>query len=109
LTNEHFGAYYTSILEVPISKFKNISLIPYNKNGYSLFFVIDNTGKRDFFFDFFINNLIERRYAKKTVQLYSIAVASFLDYRIESIDYHTQKSTLIDGYKIAEIMNVSPI
>lgn len=103
------GVYYTSILGVLMSKFKNISLIPYNKNGYSLFFVIDNIGKRDFFFDFFVNNLIERRYAKNTVQLYSIAVASFLDYLIESIDYHTQKSTLIDGYKLAEIMSLFPI
>lgn len=92
-----------------MSKFKNISLIPYNKNGYSLFFIIDNLGKRDPFFDFFVNNLIERRYAKNTVQLYSIAVASLLDYLIESIDYYNNKKVIINGYKLSEIISTFPL
>lgn len=92
-----------------MSKFKNISLIPYNKNGYSLFFIIDNLGKRDPFFDFFVNNLIERRYAKNTVQLYSIAVASLLDYLIEAIEYYEKKSVLIDGYKLSQIISMFPL
>lgn len=92
-----------------MSKFKNISLIPYNKNGYSLFFIIDNLGKRDPFFDFFVNNLIERRYAKNTVQLYSIAVASLLDYLIEAIDYYESKKVIITGHKLSEIISIFPL
>lgn len=92
-----------------MSKFKNISLIPYNKNGYSLFFIIDHLGKRDLFFDFFVKNLVERVYAKNTVQLYSIAVASFLDYITESVKHHEENKIIIDGYKLSEIISLFPI
>lgn len=92
-----------------MSKFKNISLIPYNKNGYSLFFIIDENGKRDFFFDFFINNLLERRFTKNTIQLYSIAVANFLDYLNEAMKYTENKNISVDGYKLAEIISTFPI
>lgn len=91
-----------------MSKFKNISLIPYNKNGYSLFFIIDDLGKRDLFFDFFVKNLVERGYAKNTVQLYSIAVASFLDYLKSSIDYYNEKKITINGYNLTEIIKLFP-
>lgn len=91
-----------------MNKYKNISLIKETGKMPTCFILIKNDGCIDSYFTFFMNKLIKNNFSKSTVEVYAIAVATFIDYIFESFVFENENNNIFDLNKLYDYTEMFP-
>lgn len=91
-----------------MEKYKNISLLKKINDTHQSFILIKNDGTIDSYFTFFINKLITNNFSKSTVEVYAIAVATFIDYIFESFVFENENNNIFDLNKLYDYTEMFP-
>lgn len=91
-----------------MNKYKNISLVKNKEENHMSFIVIKNDGGIDSYFTFFMNKLINNNFSKSTVEVYAIAVATFIDYIFEALIFENENNNIFDLNKLYDYTEMFP-